>query len=426
MIHLFDYPYEESSESIKAAFKVFGSVKSLRNQKYSSNDQICTGTRLIDLVMEKTPPRLLLINGHVCRVWFKGQPIICNIDGLQGHKTSDCPDKNKCHLRHEEGHLARQCTNPWTGRPCAANPAPGANATTDGSAARTSAPGPSNAQEPDISARVDSPMDVSSGVSRASEPPANTHAGDDCGEVPPPQGSRSSSVSSSSSAGDSPIPSPEVSETPHPPSVSTERFVSPVLSSEVSKVTPCRPSPTEDEGEKYEDASDGSELEIGSFSSSEVESSPSISDFSEESQSQSILQDIKKTASKNRSKSTKPAVVSVVNNIQSATDVSHSGEHQNTDLSVPATPSGGFSVVNVSTGASDSAVDPPSSSVDDTGSAMDTSETRKRSRKPPDDIVNTENSDNDDSTPQARKKLTTKPGCHAGLLLIPSDRPNRS
>ena len=57
---------------------------------------------------------------------------------------------------------------------------------------------------------------------------------------------------------------------------------------------------------------------------------------------------------------------------------------------------------------------------------MDTSETRKWTHKPPDDTANTENSDNDESTPQARKKLITKPCCHAGLPLIPSDRPNRS
>ena len=112
IIHLFDYPYEEDEELVKDFFSQFGFVKSVRSQKYLSKPDIYTGTRLIDLVLNSTPPRTVLIGGYMCRVWFKGQPIICNLCNVQGHKST-CPDKDKCRLCKQPGHLARNCPNPW-------------------------------------------------------------------------------------------------------------------------------------------------------------------------------------------------------------------------------------------------------------------------------------------------------------------------
>ena len=67
----------------------------------------------MDIVIERTIARLVSINGYICRVWYKGQPIICNSCGAQGHKANECPDKDKCHRCGETGHLARHCTNSW-------------------------------------------------------------------------------------------------------------------------------------------------------------------------------------------------------------------------------------------------------------------------------------------------------------------------
>ena len=49
----------------------------------------------------------------MCRVWYKGQPLICNLCGTPGHRSSDCLNKNKCCLCGAEGHFARSCPNPW-------------------------------------------------------------------------------------------------------------------------------------------------------------------------------------------------------------------------------------------------------------------------------------------------------------------------
>ena len=113
IIHLFDYPYEEDEESVGAFFDTYGTVKSVRCQKYVSHPDVCTGTRLVDLVMKQMPPRMVNIKGYMCRVWFKGQPLVCNLCGGKGHRAADCPNKDKCRLCGSRGHFARNCTNPW-------------------------------------------------------------------------------------------------------------------------------------------------------------------------------------------------------------------------------------------------------------------------------------------------------------------------
>ena len=108
-----DYPYEEDEEPVKDFFSQFGFVKSVRSQKYLTKPDIYTGTRLIYLVLNSTPPRTVLIGGYMCRAWFKGQPIICNLCNVQGHKSATCPDKDKCRLCKQPGHPARNCPSPW-------------------------------------------------------------------------------------------------------------------------------------------------------------------------------------------------------------------------------------------------------------------------------------------------------------------------
>ena len=113
IVHLFDYPYEDPAGDISAFFADFGVVKGVRHQKYLRNGDIATGTRLVDIVLSRTPPRLAIINGSTCRVWYRGQPILCNICATLGHKAVNCPYKNKCRLCQQEGHFARNCPNPW-------------------------------------------------------------------------------------------------------------------------------------------------------------------------------------------------------------------------------------------------------------------------------------------------------------------------
>ena len=238
MVHLFDYPYEEDTVPIDALFKTYGKVKGIRLQKYITREDIFTGTRLIDIVIERTPPRLVSINGHICRVWYKGQPIICNSCGAQGHKANECPDKDKCHRCGESGHLARHCTNAWGTRSAPAGPSSGAD--------------PSDGADGD--ANQDPPAQGAS-ASEAGVRPRSSSSG------PPAQGASAS----------------EASVVSGPPSDPSAQGAS---ASETDVDPESRPSALADSL----GIDDSPEPVIGEFSTSQL-SSPSISDFSDESQS---------------------------------------------------------------------------------------------------------------------------------------------
>ena len=60
---------------------------------------------------------MVSIDGCICRTWYRGQPLICNLCGVEGHKSANCPNKDKCRLCGKEGHVARSCPNPWNPTP---------------------------------------------------------------------------------------------------------------------------------------------------------------------------------------------------------------------------------------------------------------------------------------------------------------------
>ena len=91
MVHIFDYPAEFSDDPVKQVLSGFGEVRNVKRQKYIGRPDIETSTRLVLMAFRVIPPRLVSIDGYFCRLWFKGQPIICNLCNVQGHKPQTVP-----------------------------------------------------------------------------------------------------------------------------------------------------------------------------------------------------------------------------------------------------------------------------------------------------------------------------------------------
>ena len=106
-------------------------VKRIKHQTYVSNPKIFTGTHLVSLVLRPgcTLPRFVTINGYICRIWYRSQPLICNLCAVQGHKSANRPNKDKCRRCGESRHFPRACPNPWGD-----GPPGGGNASADPSA----------------------------------------------------------------------------------------------------------------------------------------------------------------------------------------------------------------------------------------------------------------------------------------------------
>ena len=124
-LHIFDYTFEEDDSDIKRVRSDFGEVKNVKKQKYISDPNIFTGTRLVSVALSSSPPRFLTIGGYQCRVWYKGQPLVCNLCAVQGHKSADCPNKDKCRRCGASGHFACNCTNAWNTGPAPDGTGPG-------------------------------------------------------------------------------------------------------------------------------------------------------------------------------------------------------------------------------------------------------------------------------------------------------------
>ena len=80
-------------------------------QHYPDLCSISTGTRVFKMVRNSPIPRSLDVGGYMCKTWYVGQPLECDIC-QGGHVSKNCPLKGKCRRCLESGHMARDCKNP--------------------------------------------------------------------------------------------------------------------------------------------------------------------------------------------------------------------------------------------------------------------------------------------------------------------------
>ena len=113
LVHVLYLPFEQSNDAVRLALAQYGEVKNVRMQHFPGHPGVATGTRLVSVLLERDPPRDLFIAGTICRLWFRGQPLICNICSERGHKAAVCPNKGACFRCKQKGHFARECRNAW-------------------------------------------------------------------------------------------------------------------------------------------------------------------------------------------------------------------------------------------------------------------------------------------------------------------------
>ena len=110
---VFQYPFESDNALLVKELSSFGVVKDIRYQKWRNIPDVSSGTRIVRMVPIRSIPRFLNVSGIRVKIWFKGQPVLCDICRKEGHRAGACPDKGRCLRCHEPGHLARFCPTPW-------------------------------------------------------------------------------------------------------------------------------------------------------------------------------------------------------------------------------------------------------------------------------------------------------------------------
>ena len=110
---VFQFPFEGDNNLLVRELSAFGDVKDFRFQKWVNIPDVSKGTRIVRMTLTKPILHFLSVAGIRVKVWFKGQPVVCEICRKEGYRAGSCPDKGKCLRCHESGHFARNCAHPW-------------------------------------------------------------------------------------------------------------------------------------------------------------------------------------------------------------------------------------------------------------------------------------------------------------------------
>ena len=106
---VYNFPYENSDGPVHRVLSDYGSVEGISYQTWVGLPGIHPGTRVVKMVRSSPIPRSLVIAGVRCKIWYRGQPVTCDVCREVGHVAAKCPNKGRCFHCRQQGHVARDC-----------------------------------------------------------------------------------------------------------------------------------------------------------------------------------------------------------------------------------------------------------------------------------------------------------------------------
>ena len=107
---VYGFPFEGSNDPVREVLSRYGEVRTVEHQSWGFRP-VCSGTRKVRIVCKGHIPRFVIIDGIRCKVWYREQPVTCDICSGE-HIASVCPLRGKCTRCHQEGHVRRDCSLP--------------------------------------------------------------------------------------------------------------------------------------------------------------------------------------------------------------------------------------------------------------------------------------------------------------------------
>ena len=122
-VTLLDLPYGIPEAEVKTALSRFGQIAHINSESYMG---LYTGTRLIKIELKTAIPSRIIVAGHVCTTFYKGQVRSCFRCGLTGHEAKKCPGRQQ--TPPSENEPGNEETVPPTEPSAQSEPSPGQGA----------------------------------------------------------------------------------------------------------------------------------------------------------------------------------------------------------------------------------------------------------------------------------------------------------
>ena len=106
---VYHFPYEKDDRQVKEVLSRYGSIKNVAYQSWTNLEGVHTGTRIVKMDRTVAIPRSLMIGGYRCKIWYRGQAVICDVCRGAGHVAAKCPVKGNCFHCRKPGHKAQEC-----------------------------------------------------------------------------------------------------------------------------------------------------------------------------------------------------------------------------------------------------------------------------------------------------------------------------